>query len=429
MLYAAVRPIATLGIRVFYRKIYLTNADRIPRGKPVILAANHPTGFMEPCVLACHLDRPLYFLVRGDFFKKRIYNLLLRSLHMVPVYRAKDRGYAYVKNNYETFEFCYTALRQNKTLMILAEGSAEHEKRLRPLQKGTARIAFGTLEKYPELEDVYVVPVGVNYTYADQPRSEIMIDFGEPLRVSEYFAAYRENPNQTAQEFTEALRERMLSRIVHINEQADDELTEYLLQLWRSERVIEIFPIVSRETWRLQGEKQIADWVNALPPTEKSALLNKTRAYFQQLQHLSIADRALISSAKHIASKFIALAIALPLFAIGAIFNFLPVWVGKSITDRRVRRVEFYAPVYWATAMGAYLIWWLLWLAGLLIFMPPVAWLWLLLMPALGYFAVLYTEYWKNTQQQRRAAQLDAAQREHLLAQRQELKASTSTLF
>ena len=97
---------ANLALRTFFRKIHISNVENIPKDKPVILAANHPTAFIEPCVLACFLDRPLYFLVRGDLFKKPVYAKMLKYLHMLPVYRMQDRGYAYLKRNYETFNYC-----------------------------------------------------------------------------------------------------------------------------------------------------------------------------------------------------------------------------------------------------------------------------------------------------------------------------------
>ena len=127
MLYRLVRPLAALGIRANYQHICISNTDRIPVDKPVILAANHPTAFMEPCILACFLGRPLYFLVRGDFFKQPLYNFLLRQLNMLPVFRMRDGGYRNLKNNYSTFEACFEALKSNKTIMILAEGRTIHE--------------------------------------------------------------------------------------------------------------------------------------------------------------------------------------------------------------------------------------------------------------------------------------------------------------
>ncbi len=415
MLYSIVRPIAKLGIRVFYRKIYLSNTARIPRNKPVILAANHPTGFMEPCILACYLDRPLSFLVRGDFFKKPLYRRLLNSLHMLPVYRVKDGGLSVVKNNFETFDYCFNALRANKTLMILAEGSAEHEKRLRPLKKGTARIALGTLETYPDLENVYIVPVGVNYTYAELPRTEVMIDFGEPMLASDYLAFYKENPNQTINDFIGNLYERLAERIVIIDKKADEELTEYLLQLDRAQRP-KILEKTSPEA--LKAEKQVADAVNALDENSRNALLTQAREYFQQLKKIGTTDEGFLRKKSSFIISTLLLILGFPFFLIGLVFNFLPIWVAKSIADKRVRRPEFYAPVYWAISLGTYLIWWILWLVGLLVFAEPTALLWLLVMPLLGYFSILFFEYFQQQKKYFRASKLSSPERENLMKQR-----------
>ncbi|MEY4108182.1 MAG: hypothetical protein RL181_2524, partial [Bacteroidota bacterium] len=181
MLYYIVRPIARLALLIYYRKIYLSHLERIPRGKPVILASNHPTAFMEPCLMAVFMRQPLSYLVRGDFFQKPIYNFLLRALKMIPIYRIIDLGYQGLKNNFATFAACYEALSRNQTIMIFPEGMTLHEKRLRPIQKGIGRIVAGAYQQYPDMQEIFVVPVGVNFTYAEQPRGEAMIDIGEPI--------------------------------------------------------------------------------------------------------------------------------------------------------------------------------------------------------------------------------------------------------
>ncbi|MDV7396027.1 1-acyl-sn-glycerol-3-phosphate acyltransferase, partial [Arthrospira platensis SPKY1] len=138
--------------------------------KPVILAANHPTAFIEPCILACWVPKPLHFMVRGDLFLKPLSNWVLRDFNMIPMFRIGDAGVAGVKANYRSVEEASQVLHTHHPVLILAEGSTAHEKRLRPLQKGTARIALGTEDQRPDL-GIQLVPVGVNYTYADRFRS------------------------------------------------------------------------------------------------------------------------------------------------------------------------------------------------------------------------------------------------------------------
>lgn len=416
MLYSFGRLLVTLMLWVFYRKIYISNAHRIPKNKPVLLAVNHPTGFIEPCIIACYLEQPLRFLVRGDMFVKPFYVRLMRSIHLLPLYRAKDRGFAFVKTNYETFEYCYQALNENKTVLILAEGSAEHEKRLRPLKKGASRIAFGTLEKFPNLEDVYIVPVGVNYEYADQPRSKVMIDFGEPISARQFWEGYQQNAAQTSTEFTETLRQQMAERIVIIEKEEDDELAEYLLRLDRSQRPKNYS---KHSKAPLEAEKRVVDTVNKMDGAAKNNLLNLLKPYFERLQQLHITDRALIQKQHSPILNYLLLLLGFPFFLIGYLFNVPPVLLAKHIANTRVKRIVFYASVWLAAALGAYFIYWILWLALLLIFTKPIYWLLLLIIPLLGVFAIRYKEFYKEKMEIARVKRLNKNEKERLLQQRQ----------
>ena len=380
MLYYFVRPIAKLGFRVFYRHIHLSHTERIPRDKPVILAANHPTAFIEPCVLACFLGRPLYFLVRGNLFKKSIYDFLLRSLHMLPIFRLKDGGYGKLKANYLTFQAVFEALEQNRTVMILAEGSTIQCKRLRPLQKGTARLALGAIDHSDRIDEVYVVPVGVNFTYADQPRSAVMVEFGEPLLASDYLEQYRENTNQAIVELTQDLFPAMESCLVNIPNESDEELVEYLLRLRRSESPKPLFPIFRHDTVHIRKEQEVADWVSRLPQAKKDELKEQAALYFERLGQFGLSDRALLENRPLRQSEQLKLWLGYPFFAVGHLLNYPLAWPGIYISRTKVKTHEFVMPVRWATNLGTYLT------ATLVVLTASAVTTWWL---ALGYAVVL----------------------------------------
>lgn len=414
MLYPTIRPLAALGIKANYKKIKLSHTDRIPKDKPVILAANHPTAFIEPCILACFLDRPLYFLVRGDFFKKAVFEKLLRNLHMLPVYRMRDGGYRNIKQNYATFDSCFQALKDRKTIMILAEGRTIHEKRLRPLRKGTARIALGALDAYPEIEEVYVVPVGVNYTYADQPRSEVMIDFGDPILATDYFQTYQDQPSPAISALTNELRERMLEHIVVIEAPKDEELTERLLVMHRSDQPESRFPILESDPQRLQMELEVSQKVNDISEEDKNQLWGWLDRYFDQLDALNLKDEVISTQYKKVKGRAEVLLLTFPFFAIGTLWTFLPLRLAKWIVDKKVRSVEFYEPVRVSVGIGAFLLWAIFWLIIGLVNLgwrgfPVVAGLFLL-----GYFSVLYQEMYQRFRLEQRLRKVPEKVLQHL---------------
>ncbi len=395
MVYRILRIITKIALKIFFKKIYFSNTERIPKGKPMILAANHPTAFIEPCTLACFLDFPLHFLVRGDLFIKPLYIKMMNTLHMVPIYRRSDGGYNKLKNNYETFEFCYKALSERKAIMILVEGNTIHEKRLRPIRKGAARIAFGAAEKYPEL-DIHIVPVGVNYTYADQFRKETMIDFGEPIRIKNLIDDYNENQKKTIFDLTKEIGVRLKKQIISIDKKKDEELVEKLFVLFRSDHEESILPISSSNEFRVRSEQKIANLVNNLSEEDKEKLKEPVNAYFTKLYSVNVNDSSVVTNQiPAVFTAFVLLTGLVP-FIIGYILNILPIALGKYIANTRVKNIEFYTPVALAIDMGGYFIYWILFLVLAIIFGGWPFILLVMVMPFLGYFAIVYREFFKK---------------------------------
>jgi 1-acyl-sn-glycerol-3-phosphate acyltransferase len=415
MLYPIVRPIVRVALQVFFKKIYISNADKLPKDKPVVLASNHPTAFLEPCILACFLDRPLYYLVRGDLFLKPLSNFLLRDLHMLPMFRTKDRGYAFIKHNFETFDACYDALRENKTMMIMAEGHTKMVKRLNPLKKGTARLAFGALEKYPDLEDVYVAPVGVNYTYGDRFRSEVMINFDDPILIRDYWEAYQANSNAATADFTEELRKRLETLIISIPDEADEELTESLLVMKRSTWRNGPFPVFSRDVSPLKEEMAVADRVAALTPEEKVQVTAAVQVYEGELKKHGIQDLTVARNKPNSLITTLLLALfAIPALA-GFVFNYPPMRLGKEVARRRVRFIEFYSSVMLAGGLSAWLVYYIIWwIIALLIGYQPL-YIALLLLPFLGWGALYYFEYFQRWINNLRWSRLPAEAQKNVL--------------
>ncbi len=361
IIYYLIRPIARFSIWMYYRKIHWSHAERVPRGKPVILAVNHPTGFSEPVILAVTMWRPLYFLVRGDFFKNPVFGFLMRSLNMVPIYRRSDTDFRGVAQNLSTFEACYQTLRANRIICIFPEGSTRHEKKLRPLQKGLGRIAHGYMERFPDTNELYVVPVGVNYTYAEQPRTKVMIDFGEPINVAEIYRAHPENRMRMVSEVTRTLQSHMAERIVRVDNQGREELAEYLFRLVRSDQPDPFFPVITRRYQPLARELSVAEWIRTVSEEEITRWLMVARPYFGQLKELGIRDRTMIGPSCYTWANSLLLVVTAPLVAVGYVFCWPPWALARWIKETKVKRIEFHTPVLQAAALGTFLVYYLLW--------------------------------------------------------------------
>lgn len=119
-------------------------------------------------------QQPVWSLTRGDAFISRPVRKIFHALKMLPVYRTSE-GAENVTINYKTFDFCLEIFKQKGIVQIFSEGICINEWHLRPLKKGTARLALKTWESNIPLR---VLPVGINYSSYQRFGKNIFINFG-----------------------------------------------------------------------------------------------------------------------------------------------------------------------------------------------------------------------------------------------------------
>jgi 1-acyl-sn-glycerol-3-phosphate acyltransferase len=358
MIYQLVRPVARYVLSWYYRRIELDGFENIPTEGPVILAANHPTAFIEPCILACYQQRPLWFLARGNLFKNSLANWILDRLHILPVYRIEDGGYEKLKNNFATFSACRKSLKKGRAIMILAEGRCIHEKRLRPLRKGTGRVALSALAAYPELSDIPVVPIGVNFTHPEQMRSAVMIRCGEPLSVRSFLPAYQENENKGVLEFTRALARALDPLVIQIPDITYDGLGEQLLDMDRNNHATTLKQGVGYDGQQLDRELAIAQCLPTVDPVPVTA-------YAQRLNAMNLRDAAVSQSWRAYLNRGGFAWLKSLLACIALLWQLPLILIAEYIGGTSSRAIEFYSPVRFAVlAVGLFVYPWF-WLIGL----------------------------------------------------------------
>lgn len=379
------------AFNVYFRKIDYSGFENIPLGKPMLFSCNHPTGFFEPCLLACLTDNmEYYFLTRGDVFKKPFYRMLLEGLNMIPIFRFKD-GYANLKNNSVLMENIYKILSENKSIIIFTEGGTITVKRLRPLQKGLARMAFGSYDTYGDL-DLQVIPVGISYTEPHRFRSEAMVQFGEPIPLNKYYETYKENNIKAINQLTSDLQKVMRPLIIEIEKPENDELTENLLTLYRNSFPEPVFPIRQKSKRRLMAHQEIANRINALDENQLTALKNRTDTYLSSLTHQGLNDFAVAQPWHANTKNTLALIIGFIPFAIGWVTHQIIVWYAQKTKREKVKHLEFEGPILAGTALGITIIQYLVLIILSFIINHWTFYAFVFLMPFLGFYAILYRD-------------------------------------
>lgn len=419
MLYPITRPLAKITLSVFFRKIYFSNSERVARDKPVILAANHPTAFLEPCILACWLDQPIHFLVRGDVFEKSWANWMLRDLHMIPIYRKKDGGFRKLRRNFDTLEEAVGVLGQARPLLVMAEGGTNGSRCLSPLQKGVARLAFMTQEAYPGLE-VEVVPVGVNYSKLVGFREQVAIDFGEPMKVRDFMPDYLENPNKGIRLLTQALKEHLEEHLVQI-QPAREATTEYLLEMQRNQARMAFWPFSSGDDQPLRQARTLANRVQALSDNRFEALQAGLGQYQRILQENRVSDLG-IGQVGQLSGLWMVplLLLALP-GALGWLVHLPPALMAGAIANKKVKRQEYWSSIVAGTGMLFFLLYYLVILLFSLVILGLKGLIFVLSLPVLGLIHLWWSGTWKRWVAVRRFFVLPEAVRHLLFQHRSEL--------
>lgn len=171
-----------LFVVLFYKKIEISGVHQLDNNRPVILCANHSNALADAVLLQYTSKRLIHPLARSGLFKNPVLKIILSVWQAVPVYRKQDSGDVAVDND-AMFSKAYEMLAENEVLMIFPEGQSHSDLHLRQIKTGISRIALGYKEKYNELP--LIIPVGLNFTNTIKFRSNVYINFGEPLEVSE----------------------------------------------------------------------------------------------------------------------------------------------------------------------------------------------------------------------------------------------------
>jgi 1-acyl-sn-glycerol-3-phosphate acyltransferase len=161
-------------MKIFCRKILVNNRAMLKKNGPLLLASNHPNSFLDAVILDILFQKPVWSLTRGDVFRNPFFRRLLSALNMFPVYRVTE-GVENLNINYATFEKCIELFRKQGIVLIFSEGKCINEWRLRPLKKGTARLAINSWEENIPLQ---VLPVGINYSSFRRFGKNVIINFG-----------------------------------------------------------------------------------------------------------------------------------------------------------------------------------------------------------------------------------------------------------
>jgi 1-acyl-sn-glycerol-3-phosphate acyltransferase len=340
------------SLRLIFKTVKLVNKPGRKRRMQAIFVSNHPSAFLDPITIAPEQKPIVYFMVRSDIFKKWIIPIT-NSAHMLPIYRQGDGEGALAKNE-AIFNRYFSIIKNRRSLLLFGEGFTDDTfiRRLKPLKKGPARIAFGTMDKYNWEFDLKIYPCGLNYTNPNHFRSEMLLSYADPIDLNDYKELYLENPNKAQTKLTKDIEVLMKEQITHINNAKLSSLHEGIMRITRKgmNELDSDFSIPLEKRWRYS--QKLANHINEFEAEKEEnveilqKLQKEVAGYFNLIKKFRLKEKFIyefsqkgkISSLKY----WLYVLLLLPIVPLGLLHNGLPYLATKKMVEKVFRRKVFW---------------------------------------------------------------------------------------
>ncbi len=361
----------------FYHRTTVRGKHYIPKDGHLIFTANHQNALMDAMALVVNSKTQPIFLARSDIFGKPLMASFLYFLKILPVYRIRD-GFNTLKKNDAIFEKTIEVINKKRGLGMLPEGNYSGIHRLRILKKGFARIAFQTEEASGFTLNIKIIPVGLDYTDSVSYRSSLLVNYGPPLSVSDYYDRYKKEPVKAINQIRDDLGACMKSLIVHIESEEFYTLYDELREIFKRQMAKILSLKNCRQPLKLKADQELIRRLASREATNKEGFtklqnrIGALKAYIEK-HHFSydLFYKGNVSPVWLISGSLFVL-LTFPVFLYGYLTNILPYWFPIKVS-RKFKDPQFHSSIKFAVSMVGFPVYYLIIALLSKIFLP---WMW-----------------------------------------------------
>tara|TARA_Y100000766_G_C18916240_1_gene611707 strand:- start:6585 stop:7931 length:1347 start_codon:yes stop_codon:yes gene_type:complete len=347
MFYKFLEILLKISVRIYFKNKVITGKENIPIGKPVLFVANHPGAFLDPIVIGSYAGRSSYYLARGESFRNSFSAWFFKKIHMIPVYR-KEETPELIHKNEAVFGACYEHFENGGSLVIFPEGTSKIEYRLRKVKSGAARIVLGAESKNNFELGIKIIPVGITYSNPMNFRTDVQLNFGDPISVKDYQKAYEEDSFSAAKLLTKNIEKSIKEEMLLIENRENDEVFDQIQKLYFEEMInrFKIPSLTDSEKLELKnGLVKAIEYFKNSAPDFSNKLQQLLKEYFAKMSDIESKypefNARLVNGKSLLSTRFIALLIGFPMFLLGTIFNYIPYQSSGFLAEKYSQRDDF----------------------------------------------------------------------------------------
>jgi 1-acyl-sn-glycerol-3-phosphate acyltransferase len=335
----------------------VTGLKLVPKGKPIIFAANHQNALMDSLSIVCTNPSQSVWLARADIFKSKFVRPILNFLKMAPVYRIRD-GKDSLANNEQIFALVAQILENKDSVCLFPEAAHSGRRQMLPHKKAIPRIALEAEEKNNFALNLQIVPVGIYYSHYWKFDRNLIVQYGKPIDVDSYQDEYKKNPQKSMLILRDEIHDRLAPLTMQINSQPYYFDYENIRQIagkdyskthrFNQNPVLQLF----------YAESQLIKKVETIESTEPEVfdhIINKTRSYFSQLDKKKTNDEFILIASKAgwplLFIQVIGFILTLPIFISGFVFNAIPFFIPRNFLRKKIKDPAFTSTFFFATGL------------------------------------------------------------------------------
>lgn len=341
--YEIVRIYVRLAFWLTHSRISVIGRKNIPLDTPILFAPNHQNALMDPLALVCTSRLQTVWLARADIFKSKAARPFLKFMKIWPVYRIRD-GKENLSNNDAIFAKVIQLLENKESVAAFPEAAHSGKRQMLPHKKAIPRIAFEAENKNGFQLGLQIVPVGISYSHYWKFNRSLLVQYGEPISIDDFWLDYEMNPQKAMLDLRDRIYEKLCPLVIEIKSQKY--YTEYESMRLMAGKVYANRKFFSnnRALQLFQAEKELIaklENIETHSPEDFIVIVDQLHRYEQEIEKAGVADRQIeiVAKADKLKTwlKFAFALVSLPIFAFGLLFNGIPFFVSRAFVQRKVK--------------------------------------------------------------------------------------------